>query len=99
MTLIPCSPANSILESELSLAVQQETLTHLQVMEVEEGFFVMVRLVWSSEKDWYLTTRRDRHNPKLFKDLKRLNEHLKKEYPTNCFRLLRYQTLPPKEAN
>lgn len=97
MTLPPCSPANSILESELSLAVQQDTLTHLQVMEIEGGFFVMVRLLWAGTKDWYLTTRRDRYQPKVFKDLNRLNEHLKTEYPTQCIRLLRNQVMPPKD--
>lgn len=96
MNRTPCSPANSILEGDLDLAVQQETLKKLIVAETPEGFYVVAQLKWAGNKEWYLTTRRERTKPKLFKDLKRLNDHLKEAYPTDSFELLRNQTVPEK---
>lgn len=96
MNRTPCSPANSILEGDLELAVQQETLKKLIVAETPEGFYVVVQLKWAGTKDWYLTTRRERTKPKLFKDLKRLNDHLKETYPTDRFELLRNQKVPAR---
>lgn len=96
MKLPPCSPANSILETNLQLAIQQQTLDMLKVMETPDGFYIVVNLRWAGQKDWYLTTRRDRSSPKLFKDLSRLNEHLKAEYPTDSLELHRNQKMPPK---
>jgi hypothetical protein len=96
MQLSPCSPANSILEGDLDLAVQQQTLKKLKVMETPEGFFVIAQLKWAGNKEWYLTTRRERTKPKLFKDLKRLNDHLKEAYPTDSFELHRNQTVPAR---
>lgn len=94
MKLSPCSPANSILEGDLDLAVQQQTLKKLKVMETPDGFFVIAQLKWAGSKEWYLTTRRERTQPKLFKDLKRLNDHLKEAYPTDSFELHRNQEVP-----
>lgn len=91
-----CSPANSILESDLELAVQQETLEKMIVAETPEGFYLIVTLKWSGTKEWYLTTRRERTKPKLFKDLNRLNEHLKETYPTAGFEFLRNQAVPER---
>lgn len=99
MQLSPCSPANSILEGDLDLAVQQQTLKKLKVMETPEGFFVIAQLKWAGNKEWYLTTRRERTQPKLFKDLKRLNDHLKEAYPTDSFELHRNQAVPAKGDN
>lgn len=90
----PCSRANSLLEDDLDLAVQQQSLTRITVAETEEGFYLVVRLKWAAGKDWYLCTRRDRTQPRLFKDLNRLNEHLKEAYPTSGFELLRNQSMP-----
>lgn len=98
MNLPPCSPENSILENDLELAVLQGTLKSLKVMETPEGFYVVVQLKWATNKDWYLTTRRERSEPRVFKDLKRLNDHLRESYPTESFELFRNQELPPKEV-
>jgi hypothetical protein len=99
MTLTPCSPANSVLEGDLELAVQQDTLTKLSIAETPDGFFVIARLRWADNKDWYLTTRRERTRPRLFKDLNRLNDFLRESYPTDSVELLRNQQLPqPGEA-
>lgn len=96
MKRIPCSPANSILESDLELSVQQQTLEKLKVMETPEGFYVIAQVKWAEGKEWYLTTRRDRTKPRLYKDLKRLNDHLREAYPTDSFELFRNQSVPPK---
>mgnify|MGYP000055662855 CR=1 FL=1 len=94
MNLTPCGPSNSVLESDLELAVTQQTLTKLSIAETADGFFVVARLHWSSEKDWYLTTRRERNRPRLFKDLNRLNDFLRAAYPTDTVELVRNQRLP-----
>lgn len=96
MTRHPCSPENSILESDLEIAVLQNAIKELKVMETPEGFYVVVLLKWAKGKEWYLTTRRDRYMPKVFKDLKRLNDHIREAYPTDRFTLFRNQELPPR---
>jgi hypothetical protein len=98
MKPLPCSPANSILESDLELSVQQQTLDKMKVMETPEGFYVTVKLLWAADKEWYLTTRRNRSEPRVFKDLRRLNDHLKAAYPSDGFELIRNQELPSKEG-
>jgi uncharacterized protein with von Willebrand factor type A (vWA) domain len=94
MNRTPCSPANSILEGDLELAVQQQTLKKLVVAETPEGFYVVAQLKWAGNKEWYLTTRRERTKPRLFKDLKRLNDQLKAAYPTDSVEILRNQVVP-----
>lgn len=96
MNRTPCSPANSILEGDLELAVQQQTLKKLTIAETPDGFYVVAQLKWAGNKEWYLTTRRERDQPRLFKDLKRLNDHLKMAYPTDSVEILRNQQLPPQ---
>ena len=94
----PCTAANSILEADLAIAVQQHALKKLCLAETPIGFYVVVQLKWSQGKEWYLTTRRERTRPRLFKDLKRLNELLKATYPTDSIELLRNQDLPGHNA-
>ena len=91
----PCSPANSILESDLDLAMQQETLIKLMVAETPEGFYVLAQFKWSGSKKWYLTTRRERTRPRIFKDFNRLNDLLKTAYPTDSIEIFRNQNSPP----
>jgi hypothetical protein len=94
MNRIPSSPANSILEGDLELAVQQNTLKKISIAETFDGFYVIIQLKWSGNKEWYLTTRRTRSQPRLFKDLKRLNDHLKTAYPTDTVVIIRNQIMP-----
>jgi hypothetical protein len=84
------------LENDLELSVQQQTLEKLKIMETPEGFYVIAQVKWAEGKEWYLTTRRDRTKPRLYKDLKRLNDHLREAYPTDSFELFRNQSMPPK---
>lgn len=99
MNLLPCSLASSILEGDLELAAQQQTLDKLIVMETPSGFYVIARFLWAKDRDWYLTTRRKRTEPRLYKDLIRLNKNMKEIFPTVGFELLRNQNLPPAEDN
>lgn len=94
MNLTPCSAATSMLGSDLELAVHQQTLTKLVIAETAVGFYVLARVIWAPDTDWYLTTRRDRTRPRLFRDLSRLNDLLRESYPTARVELLRHQTLP-----
>ncbi|ERZ09682.1 TPA: hypothetical protein ACV5IO_005621 [Pseudomonas aeruginosa] len=59
-----------------------------------EWFYIVAQMLSEPGKEWYLTTRRDRTSPKVFKDLKRLNDHLKEAYPTESFELVRNQEVP-----
>lgn len=94
MNLTPCSAATSMLEADLELATEQQTLTKLTIAETAGGFYVVARVRWAADKDWYLTTRRDRTRPRLFKDLHKLNDLLRESYPTARVELLRNQDLP-----
>ena len=59
-----------------------------------DWFYIIAQLLSEPGKEWYLTTRRDRTVPKVFKDLKRMNDHLKEAYPTESFVLIRDQDFP-----
>nr|BBE29087.1 hypothetical protein [uncultured bacterium] len=96
MTLPPCGPDNSILETDLERAVLLKAISKIKVMETPDGFYVVVGLKASQGSEWYLTTRRERYTPKLFKDLTRLNDHLRETYPTSKVELFRDQQLPPR---
>lgn len=97
MILPPCGPDNSILETDLETAVLLKAISKIKVMETPDGFYVVVGLKASQGSEWYLTTRRERYTPKLFKDLTRLNDHLRETYPTSKVELFRDQQLPPRQ--
>ncbi len=59
-----------------------------------EGFYLLVEFKWAMGKEWYLTTRRVRTHPKIYKDLNRLNDYLKETFPHISFELLRNQKIP-----
>jgi hypothetical protein len=82
------------MESSLELAAHQQMLKKFTIAETPEGFYVIVQFK-GADNEWYLTTRREREQPRLFKDLKRLNEHLKSICPTSRVEILRDQQLPP----
>lgn len=81
-----------MLASELESHARQSTLHKLLVMEIPTGYYIVV--VFPGKIIWYLTTRRNRFEPKVFRDLNRLNEFLKK-ICINNFELQRVQKLPP----
>ena len=98
MKLQPCTTENSLLSADLSNADIQQTLDKITVMETPGGFYVVVQIRWSGSKDWYLATRRNRTEPKVFMDLKRLNEHLLEICPSTGFELARKMSFPPASA-
>ena len=98
MQLQSCTIDNSLLSVDLSNAAIQQTLDKITVMETLSGFYVVVQIKWSGSKDWYLVTRRNRNEPKVFKDLKRLNEHLLELCPSTDFKLIRKMDFPPLSA-
>jgi len=116
MKQAPCSPANSVLEGDLQLAVKHQIIKSLTVVETPVGFSVviefsgktnilkqhrqaglpdwfhiLVQLLVTPGKQWYLTTRRNRTRPRIFKDLSRLNDYLRQTCPDNGFTLVRTQ--------
>jgi len=95
MQLQSCTIDNSLLSAELSNAAIQKTLDKITVMETLSGFYVVVQIKWSGSKDWYLVTRRNRNEPKVFMDLKRLNDHLLEICPSIGFELIRKMNFPP----
>jgi hypothetical protein len=96
MRLTTCNEETSILEVELAAAVKQGSVANIHIMEMEENYYVVAELKYTPNKVWYLTTRRDRNAPKIFKDLNRLNKHLKTDYKTDTVTIFRNQELPPK---
>lgn len=98
MKLQPCTTDNSLLSADLSNAAIQQTLDKITVMETPSGFYVVVQIRWSGLKDWYLATRRDRNEPRLFVDLTRLNNHLLEISPLTGFELIRQMNLPPRSV-
>jgi len=70
-------------------------ITKLKVMETHLGFYVLMNL--NKSETWHFTTRRNRHVPKLFKDLNRLNLHLRKMCSGCSFELFRDQKFPPSQ--
>ncbi len=92
----PCNLENSILEGDLEFAAKQQTINEVMIMETPEGFYVIVTFTWATGKEWYLTTRRNRTAPKLYKDLIRLNNFMKEICPNKGFELIRNQSLPIK---
>lgn len=82
-------PDFSITENIIEAAQKQKFITDLAINEIEGGFYITVKFTWSGEKKWYLTTRRDRDCPRIFKSLSRLNEYLKEKVYTNELKIVR----------
>lgn len=99
MSRLPCNASNTMLENDLEVAAQQETISKIRVMEVPGGFYVIVNLLWAKDREWYLATRRNRTSPRLYKDLSRLNDQLKELGPNVGFELVRNQEMPPETSS
>jgi len=104
MKLKPCTEETSLLEADLMTADRQNNVELIQIMEVldvpgrasEPGsaYYLLVTLK-TSPKHWYFTTRRERDEPRLFRDLRRLRAYLKENFPKTDIRMEIDQTLPP----
>jgi len=91
-----CCEENAVVENDIEWAAKQDAIEKIKVMETSVGFYAMVRIKWRKDKELYLVTRRDRNTPKIFKDLKRLNDGLLALCPAKNFELFRNQGLPPR---
>ena len=77
-------------EGKLRMAAKHQPLILLIVSDTSQGFVVVAKLNWAKNTDWFFTTRRNRHSPRVFKSLDRLNEHLRTIAPTVPVQLLRH---------
>ena len=83
LSLPVCELANSVLEPDLREAAVQGVIADIEILEtrcaadVAPAYFVTVRMHWSGKKTWYLTTRRRRDRPRLFKQIAVLLELLR----------------------
>ena len=73
-------PDNTLIETELHLYARKGVIQDIHILETTEGFVVIVHLTWRPE-DLYLVTRRDRTQPRDFKDVRRLLELLRTHVP------------------
>ena len=74
-------PDNTITQPELHLAVRKNAVREFHIEQVAPGAFVVrVRLNWRPE-DLYLVTRRNRAQPRCFKDFDRLLQQIEEKYP------------------
>jgi hypothetical protein len=62
---------NSYLERDFIIAAKKGAIKLLTINEGKEGYYITLSVSWSAE-DLYVTTRRDRSQPRYFKDLDRL---------------------------
>ncbi|MEA5249888.1 hypothetical protein [Xanthomonas fragariae] len=89
-----------VLETDMGFYVVAIFADKVKILEVHKNkglpdwFYILSQLLAEPGKEWYLTTRRDRESPRLFKDLKRLNEYLQEKDPRDGFTLIRNQELP-----
>lgn len=73
-------PDNTLTELDLALYAKKDVIKALRIQEVAEGFILLIHLTWRTE-DLYLSTRRDRDQPKCFKTLQPLLELLRTYVP------------------
>ena len=73
-------PDDGLIGPELALAVRKNAVREFHIEQTAPGTWcVRVRLNWR-EEDLYLVTRRNRTQPRLFKDFDRLLQHIEEEY-------------------
>lgn len=67
---------NSYLERDFVLATKKGIVESITIVESKEGYYLTVKVSWSKE-ELYISTRRDRSQPRYFKDLDRLVDSLR----------------------
>lgn len=86
---------DTIQKIELEAAVKNDTLIKLKVLGTPVGFYVVASLSWiKGNKELYLAFQNDRKSPKIFKNLDRLDEYLRRIHPTISFEVAHLQELP-----
>lgn len=74
---------NSINEPDLEAIAKTNSIQGLRLVEVPEGFHVYATIltVTLAARELFLATRRNRDEPRLFKDISRLVAFIKQKYP------------------
>lgn len=92
-----CSPDTSITETELRRAVQEKKVKRLALIEVKTGFFLIAFVVRiGGVQGLYVTTRRERYEPRVWRNLERMNTWLKELAADLNVVIVRKQKLPPR---
>lgn len=86
---IQIDPDLAITENVIETSHQQGFITELIIYEVDGGFYITVKLTWSGDKVWYLTTRREKDTPRIFKSLNTLNDYLREKVYTKELKIVR----------
>lgn len=88
-SIIKINPELAVTENVLETSQTQGFITELVIHEANEGFYITVKFTWSADKIWYLTTRREKETPRIFRSLSRLNEYLKEKVYTKELKIVR----------
>ena len=83
----PDMPDCSILENELARVAEQEKIDGFKIIETADGFYVVASIKARKPESLYLSTRREPEQPRLFRDLERLNSLLRELYPNGSIEL------------
>lgn len=75
------NPEFSITESDAILAAKNGTLKALRIVKDGDSCHVLMQLTWRKDQDLYLVTTRNRKEPRRFRDLDRLVEYIKANFP------------------
>lgn len=87
---------NTITEVELTRQAKLGAVTEMTIEQVAGGYQVLVRLKWHPDPI-ALRTRRSTNEPRLFKSLERLVEHIRQRYPS--VRQIHIDLLAPATAS
>jgi hypothetical protein len=90
-----CTPANSVTENDLKIGDQQRFLKGFYVMETPTGFYIVAKM---HGRNWYVVTRRNRAQPRMYQNLHRLNESLREQFPNMGYELIRDRAMPAPDA-
>lgn len=87
---------NSYLENDFAIAAKKGAIKHISIIESDAGYYLTLDVSWSKEP-LFLATRRDRKNPRYFKDVDRLLEKLRTHVLNVPAITLHVSESPPKK--
>ncbi len=87
---------NSYLENDFAVAAKKGAIKQINIIQAEEGYYIALHVSWSKEP-LFLATRRDRKNPRYFKDVDRLLEKLRLHVVNVPTITLHVSESPPKK--
>ncbi len=98
MTTSAPLPEKSISEAELTRLAGLDKLDKIHVVETAQGFYVLAKSQGRPSATRYLATRRITTKPRMFRDLKRLNDLLRSIYPLGTIELTCEQVYKGKQV-